>query len=150
MLRKFKIAKGFENDGVILPKRETVHSAGYDLASIEDCVIKSHDIYLIKTGLKVLMPDNEFLAIYARSSLSRKKGLMLANSVGIIDKDYYENADNDGHILISVYNFTDKDVFIGKGEKIAQGIFQRYFVQDNENASAMKIRTGGFGSTSNE
>ena len=78
--------------------------------------------------------------------IQRKKGLVLANSVGIIDKDYYGNEDNDGHIMFAVWNFKAEDVKIEKGERIGQGIFQKYLVTDDDSAEGE--RTGGFGSTS--
>ena len=80
-----------------------------------------------------------------RSSNPKKKGLVLANSVGIIDKDYYENPDNDGHIMFAFFNIKDEDVTIKKGEAIGQAIFQKYFTVDGDNAEGERI--GGFGST---
>ena len=92
------------------------------------------------------MQDDEFLALYNRSSNPKKKGLILANSVGIIDKDYYENPDNDGHIMFAFYNIKEEDVVIKKGEAIGQGIFQKFFAVDNDGAEGERV--GGFGSTS--
>lgn len=75
-----------------------------------------------------------------------KKGLVLANSVGVVDCDYYSNSSNDGEILFAFYNYTTKPVVIEKGERIGQGVFQQFLVVDNDNADG--IREGGFGSTS--
>ena len=71
---------------------------------------------LIPTGVKAYMEDDEVLYIYNRSSNPKKKGLILANSVGVIDKDYYGNQDNDGHIMVAFFNFKDEDVKINKGD----------------------------------
>ena len=75
-----------------------------------------------------------------------KKGLILANSIGVIDKDYYGNLDNDGHIMFAFFNVKDEDVEIKKGDCIGQAIFQKYLIADND--EAVGERTGGFGSTS--
>ena len=75
-----------------------------------------------------------------------KKGLILSNSVGVIDKDYYGNPDNDGHIMFAFYNIKDEDITIKKGEAIGQAVFQKYLVTDDDNASGERV--GGFGSTS--
>ena len=91
------------------------------------------------------MGDNEYLMLANRSSNPKKKGLILANSVGIIDKDYYGNEDNDGHIMFAFYNIKEEDIEIKKGEAIGQAIFMPFLVADNDNAQG--VRTGGFGST---
>ena len=148
--RGFEIAKGFEDKGINLPERKTKYSAGYDVEAAEDVVVPSFKKgmapTLIKTGIKAYMQDDEMLALYNRSSNPKKKGLILANSVGIIDKDYYENEDNDGHIMFAFYNVKEEDVTIKKGECIGQAIFQKYLLTDDDNAEG--IREGGFGSTS--
>ena len=148
--RGFEIAKGFENAEINIPIRKTKYSAGYDIEAAEDTVIPSFKKgmapTLIKTGIKAYMQDDEFLALYNRSSNPKKKGLILANSVGIIDKDYYENPDNDGHIMFAFYNIKEEDVVIKKGEAIGQGIFQKFFAVDNDGAEGERV--GGFGSTS--
>ena len=92
------------------------------------------------------MEDDEMLLLYNRSSNPGKRGLILANSVGVVDKDYYGNPDNDGHIMFAFYNIKDEDVEIKKGDAIGQAIFQKYFVTDDDNAEGKRI--GGFGSTS--
>ena len=149
-VRGFEIAKGFEDKQINLPVRKTKYSAGYDIEAAEDTVIPSFKKVmaptLIKTGIKAYMQDDEFLALYNRSSNPKKKGLILANSVGIIDKDYYENPDNDGHIMFAFYNIKEEDVVIKKGEAIGQGIFQKFFAIDNDSAEGERV--GGFGSTS--
>jgi len=148
--RGFEIANGFEDKGINLPIRKTKYSAGYDMEAAEDIIIpsfkKGMNPTLVKTGLKAYMEDDEVLLIYNRSSNPKKKGLILANSVGVIDKDYYGNPDNDGHIMFAFYNIKDEDIEIKKGEAIGQGIFQKYLVTDDDIAEGE--RTGGFGSTS--
>ena len=148
-LRGFEIAKGWEDKNINLPKRSTKYAAGYDVEAAEDTVIPAFKPgvkpTLIPTGLKAYMQDDEMLCLYNRSSNPKKKGLVLANSVGIVDKDYYGNSDNDGHIMYTFWNFKDEDIKVEKGERIGQAIFQKYLVADNDVAGGE--RTGGFGST---
>ena len=144
-MRGFKIAKGFENSNIILPKRQTKNAAGYDFYVAEDTIIKAHNIALIPTGVKAYMESDEVLNIYIRSSMTLKKGLTLANNVGVIDSDYYENPSNDGHIMIQVLNFSDEDILIKKSERIAQGVFMKYLLTVDDDAKSERI--GGFGST---
>lgn len=148
--RGFEVAKGFEDKEINLPVRKTKYSAGYDIEAAEDVVIPAFKAgmapTLIKTGIKAYMQEDEFLALYNRSSNPKKKGLVLANSVGIIDKDYYGNPDNDGHIMFAFYNIKDEDTVIKKGDCIGQGIFQKFLITDNDVAEGERV--GGFGSTS--
>ena len=149
-LRGFEVAKGFEDKDINLPIRKTKYSAGYDIEAAEDTVVpsfkKGMNPTLVKTGLKAYMQDDEVLFLYNRSSNPKKKGLILANSVGVIDKDYYGNVDNDGHIMFAFYNIKDEDITIKKGEAIGQGVFQKYLITDDDNAEGERM--GGFGSTS--
>jgi len=148
-LRGFEIAKGWEDKNINLPKRSTKYAAGYDVEAAEDIVIPAFKPgvkpTLVPTGLKAYMQDDEMLCLYNRSSNPKKKGLVLANSVGIVDKDYYGNSDNDGHIMYAFWNFKDEEIKVEKGERIGQAIFQKYLVADNDVAGGE--RTGGFGST---
>lgn len=100
---------------------------------------------LIPTGIKAYMEEDEVLYLYNRSSNPKKKGLILANSVGVVDKDYYGNPDNDGHIMFAFYNIKEEDITIQKGEAIGQAVFAKYFVTDDD--EAFGERQGGFGST---
>lgn len=147
--RGFEIAKGFEDANINLPIRSTKNSAGYDIEAAEDCVIPAFKLgqkpVLVKTGLKAYMQSDEVLILANRSSNPGKKGLILANSIGVVDSDYYGNPDNDGHIMFAFFNFKDEDVEIKKGDRIGQGMFQKYLVTDNDVAEGE--RTGGFGST---
>lgn len=148
--RGFEVAKGFEDKGINLPERKTKFSAGYDIEAAEDITIPKFvpgmKPTLVKTGLKAYMMDDEVLYLYNRSSNPGKKGLILANSVGVIDKDYYGNPDNDGHIMFAFFNIKDEDIEIKKGDAIGQGVFAKYLIVDDDNADG--IRQGGFGSTS--
>ena len=147
--RGFEIAKGFEEAQINLPKRTTRNSAGYDIEAAEDCVIPAFKLgqkpTLVKTGLKAYMKSDEVLILANRSSNPGKRGLILANSIGVVDSDYYGNNDNDGHIMFAFYNIKSEDIEIKKGERIGQGIFQKYLITDNDLADGE--RTGGFGST---
>lgn len=147
--RGFEIAKGFEDKQINLPIRKTKFSAGYDIEAAEDTVIpsfkKGMNPTLVKTGLKAYMQDDEVLLLYNRSSNPKKKGLIMANSVGVIDKDYYGNPDNDGHFMFAFYNSKEEDIMIKKGEAIGQAIFQKYLITDNDVAQGERL--GGFGST---
>ena len=147
--RGFEIAKGFENSNINLPVRSTKNSAGYDVEAAEDCVIPAfkpgQKPTLVKTGIKAYMESDEVLILANRSSNPGKKGLILANSIGIVDSDYYGNPDNDGHIMYAFFNFKAEDVEIKKGDRIGQAIFQKYLVTDDDIAQGE--RTGGFGST---
>ena len=149
-MRGFEVAKGFEDKNINLPVRKTKYSAGYDVEAAEDCTIPSFSKgmkpTLIKTGIKAYMADDEVLILANRSSNPGKKGLILANSIGVIDKDYYGNPDNDGHIMFAFFNVKDEDVEIKKGDCIGQAIFQKYLVADDDAAEGERI--GGFGSTS--
>ena len=149
-VRKFEVAKGFEDKGINLPVRKTKYSAGYDIEAAEDVIVpsfkKGMNPTLVKTGIKAYMQDDEVLILANRSSNPKKKGLILANSIGVIDKDYYGNPDNDGHIMFAFYNIKDEDVEIKKGDCIGQGIFQKYLVTDDDIATGERL--GGFGSTS--
>ena len=147
--RGFEVAKGFEDKQINLPVRSTKNSAGYDIEAAEDVVIPAfkpgQKPVLVKTGLKAYMQSDEVLILANRSSNPGKKGLILANSIGVVDSDYYGNPDNDGHIMFAFFNFKDEDIEIKKGERIGQGMFQKYLVTDNDIAGGE--RTGGFGST---
>ena len=148
-LRGFEVAKGFEDKGINLPVRSTMYAAGYDVEAAENVTIPSFVLgqkpTLIKTGLKAYCQNDEYYMLLNRSSNPIKRGLVLANSVGIIDADYYENEGNDGHFMYAYYNFFDYDVEIKKGDIIGQVIFQKYLLADDDAAS--EKRFGGFGST---
>ena len=147
-IRGFEIAKGWENKGINLPKRSTKNAAGYDIEAAEDMVIepfKNGDKpSLIPTGLKAYCMDDEWFMLANRSS-GPKKGFLFPHSFGIIDSDYYENENNDGHLFVQCINIKDKPLIIKKGDVIAQAIFMKYLITDDDHAEGVRI--GGFGST---
>ena len=147
-MRRFEIVKGVENvDDVKKPQRSTKHSAGYDFFAMEDVEIKpipDTKVVFVKTGVKAKFEDDEVLKLYNRSS-NTKKGLILANGVGVIDSDYYSNENNDGEIIFAFYNISNETIIIHKRDKIGQGIFEKFLLTDDDEASAERV--GGFGST---
>lgn len=144
--RGFEIVSDFKDKHINLPTRKTSKSAGYDIKAAEDKIIKAGKMAVIATGLKAYMQDDEYLGIHIRSSLALKKHLNLVNSQGVIDADYYNNEDNEGHIMIGLINFGNEDVEITKGMRIAQAIFYKFLIIDDEK-KVDTIRSGGFGST---
>ena len=85
-----------------MPERKTQKSAGYDFCLPEDVVLEPGKVQLVPTGIKAYMQDGEYLGMHIRSSMAVKKRIMLVNNVGIIDADYYNNADNEGHIMLAL------------------------------------------------
>lgn len=176
MKRGFEIVSRFKNEDIQLPQRATTNAAGYDFCAREDFVLPSiwklnfvkifnilrekkeltnNDYenatkvlkpYLVPTGIKAFMQDDEFLMLANRSSAPLKRGLILPNGVGIVDADYYNNENNEGEIFFQLVNFGIRDYTIKKGERIGQGIFMPFLTADQEEKPATK-RTGGFGSS---
>lgn len=143
MRRGFEKVSGYEY--VNLPKRKTKQSAGYDIESAVNVVINPGETKLIPTGIKAYMDENEWLGIYIRSSIAVKHGIVLANNVAVIDSDYYNNPDNEGHIMLPVRNVSKAVYNIRKGDRIAQGIFHQYYRVDGDKTDGSRI--GGIGST---
>lgn len=143
--RGFEIVRKYQNKKIHLPERKTSGSAGYDFEAAETVDIPPREIAFVSTGIKAFMPQDEVLQMYVRSSLSFKKKLIKANAVGIIDSDYYNNPDNEGEILLILYNYGDEVAHIDKGERIAQGIFMKYLTADEDDNFVKRL--GGFGST---
>lgn len=146
--RGFEIAHGWEDKGIHLPKRQTAHAAAYDIEAAEDTLVPKFRLgvkpTLIATGLKAYCQPDECYFVFNRSS-GASKGLVLANGVGIIDADYYNNSENDGHFRVVVFNVTDHDLLVKKGDRIAQVVFQKFLTTDGDAATGE--RKGGFGST---
>ena len=156
-----------------LPVRSTKNSAGYDFFANEDVTVPSIWKWafrslgtlfsmlpnnsgeaewdkilkptLVKTDVKAYMQEDEALFLYNRSSNPIKKLFLLGNGVGVVDSDYYNNPGNEGNIMFQFFNFSLFDKEIKKGDKIGQGVFQRYLKADNDKAEGE--RTGGHGST---
>lgn len=133
-------------DDLLLPKRNTKYAAGYDFYIPFDIEIKPGEIVKIPTGIKSSMEEDEFLGIYIRSSLGFKYNIRLCNQVGIIDYDYYNNIDNEGHIFVKLKNEGDVSLYLKKNDRFVQGIFQRYYTVENE-GEISNNRVGGIGST---
>ncbi len=133
----------------ILPIRETENSVGYDMFCAETTIVPPHKIVLIPTGVKCYLKGvltDYWLMLASRSSTPKKKNLILANGVGVIESDYVDNPDNEGHIMAQVYNISDEPVVVEKGERIVQGIVQERLTLTQDNTTGDK-RVGGFGST---
>jgi dUTP pyrophosphatase len=143
--RGFEFVAEYKDCGLPLPERKTAASAGYDIVAAGDALLPPGRVTLVPTGLKAYMQPDEYLGIHIRSGLAVKHVLSLANGQGIIDADYYDNPGNEGHILIAVINHGSEAVKIGRGERIAQGIFYKYLRADGDRAAAS--REGGLGST---
>lgn len=160
---KFEIVSKYANKGINLPCRKTKYSAGYDFEVAEDIIIsplekifycdKSTDFIkkssrlttLVPTGIKCKLDPGTYLELSVRSSTPLKTGLMLANGVGIIDSDYYNNESNEGEIFFQFVNLTPFEILLRKGTPIGQGIIKSYLTTENDIAEGE--RTGGFGST---
>lgn len=145
-MRKFAAVKGAPAD-TLLPKRSTVHSAGYDIFIPEDVTIAPHTFSkLIPLNIKAYMEPDEYLGIVIRSSLATTKGkLRISQGEAIIDADYADNPTNDGNIGLMFRNDDDKPFVFKKGDRCAQGVFKKYLITDDDDANG--VRDGGFGST---
>ena len=173
-MAKFEVISDYKNKGLNIPIRKTMKSAGYDFEVAEDIVIPSwSELFatmaeitrgemtlddmatftkkmktkptLVPTGIKCQMADDEYLELSVRSSCPLKHWLILANSVGIIDSDYYNNPDNEGHIMFQVINLSPSPIKLQKGDRIGQGIIKKYIITEDD--AAVGERLGGFGST---
>ena len=125
------------------PRRATKNSAAYDLYSPIQIVLKPGEIAKIPTGFKIKMPRNEAFFIYIRSSYGAKD-IILPAGVNIIDADYYNNPKNEGHFFICIKNNSKEDFVIEEGDRIAQGVFQKYYTCGE---IVKTERSGGFGSS---
>lgn len=144
---KEEIAKALikEWQAIKLPKRATKYSAGYDLYSQIEFVLEPGKTITFPLGIKVELDNDKFLMIVPRSSSGFKYGINLWNTVGVIDCDYFNNPNNEGHIHIKLRNTGTKDWKVSVGDAIAQGIIVQYFTADDDNADGERL--GGFGST---
>lgn len=131
-------------DDIVIPKRATSGSAGYDFTSPIDITIKPGEMVKVPSGIRCYIEEGYVLNIFPRSSLGFKYQLCLANTVGIIDADYY-GALNEGHIIVALVNRGNKEITIKKGDRFVQGIFYKFYTAEEEEIT--KVRTGGFGSS---
>ena len=140
----------FTYEDIKLPKRGTMKSAGYDFFSPVGFTLLPGQVIKLPTGIKFDCDDGKFLGCYPRSGHGFKYGIMLTNTVGIIDADYYNNPGNEGHIWVKItYPKTEintEPFVVNKGDAIFQGIIQPYYTVEDDTTT--KERVGGFGSTS--
>jgi dUTP pyrophosphatase len=130
---------------VTLPRYETGGAAGFDLSASQDMVVQPGEVTLVPTGLVIEAPPNTFLGVFARSSTPLKRGLMVANGVGVVDPDYCGPHDE---VKIEVYNFTARPVHIRAGDRIAQGILIPAIRVEWDEAAELRAESrGGFGAT---
>ena len=146
-LRGFEKISKYKDVDFPMPARKTKTSAGYDICVPEDIALRPGRMVMVPTGLKAYMQDAEFLGVHIRSSMAIKKGLRLVNNEGIIDADYYNNLDNEGHIMLAIMNTGMQPIVLRKGERVAQGIFYKYLTADDDDKTEKEDRSGGFGST---
>ena len=129
-----------------IPERATKNSAGYDIRTPVNFTLMPNERVVIPTNIKAYMQPDEVLELHVRSSTGIKKHVVLSNSTGVLDADYYSNPDNDGNIMLALWNTGNDQVMFTRGDAICQGIFRKYLVADNDNATAERM--GGIGSTS--
>lgn len=174
-MAKFEKVSRWADSNINMPVRKTAHSAGYDFEAVEHILIEPYQHLsniimnsstykpktlneisnitklneakptLVSTGMKCKLADNEYLELSIRSSSPLKYWLILANGVGIIDADYYNNSDNEGEIFFQIINLSPFPIMIQKGEIIGQGIIKEYKLTEDDCATGS--REGGFGST---
>jgi dUTP pyrophosphatase len=131
--------------GAAIPRYETAGAAGFDLSAAQDMTVQPGEVTLVPTGLAIEVPRRMFLGIFARSSTPLKRGLMVANGVGVVDPDYCGPEDE---VKIEVYNFTARPVHVKAGDRIAQGILiPAARVEWDEAAELKRESRGGFGAT---
>lgn len=173
-VRGFEVAKGYEDQEINLPRRQTNQSAGYDFESAESVTIPTlwgriiplikvwingdtinedsnrfksmFEPHIVHTGIKAYMRNEEALFMYNRSGNPVKLQLLLTNGVGVVDSDYYSNKKNDGEIMFQFINFGLRDRHIKKGDRIGQGVFQSFLKTDDDFPVGQE-RQGGTGHT---
>ena len=128
-----------------LPERATAGAAGYDFKAYKNTIIPAHLIAIVPTGIKCYLESNQVLILAVRSSMPKKMGLILANGIGIVDQDYVDNSSNEGNIGFQLYNITDQDIEIKRGDRIGQGYVTNFYITEDDITNTQ--RTGGWGST---
>lgn len=141
-----QFCKDVENDielynNIKIPKRDSKYTAGYDICLLRDINLKPNEILKLPTGLKCFFEKDEVLLLIVRSSMGFKYNIRLCNQVGIIDADYYNNKDNEGHIWIIIQNESNKEVTFNKGEAIVQGIFFKYLITESDKTLKQERRS---------
>lgn len=136
-------ARKFPNTEIKLPTRGTSKAAAYDFYANDTYTVEPNKIAKVWTDVKAYMGDEEVLLLDVRSSMGGK--FMLANTLGVIDADYYSNESNDGNIGVFLLNISEETQTINAGDRVAQGMFFNYLIADNGNTD--EVRNGGFGSS---
>lgn len=145
-MRKFEVVQQRTSQSTIkMPNRATKHSAGYDFYSTIDCEIAPNTTKLIFSDIKASFEPDEVLILCTTSGMG-KRGIMLANGIGVIDCDYYNNLNNEGNLGFMLRNVGAEPYVVHVGDKIGQGIFTKFLTVDNEETITSE-RVGGFGST---
>lgn len=144
-MRRFEVVSRCKDINVELPKRKTKKSAGYDFFAIENFTLYPNKLCIVPTGVKAYMEDDEVLYLHIRSSVAFKRGVRMLNSIGVIDADFVDNPDNEGEISLGLLSHNDDIVHIQKGERIAQGVFHKFLITDDDDAEGQRV--GGIGST---
>ena len=139
-----KLPDALAIDAISLPRRATAGSAGYDFICPADVTLAPGEAVTIPTGIRCEMQSGWVLMLFPRSGLGFKHQVRLANTVGVIDADYFHAA-NEGHIMVRIVNGGDHVVNIAQGERFCQGIFLPHGLADED--EVFSDRTGGFGST---
>ncbi len=124
-----------------IPQRDSESTAGYDIYLLDDIKLNPGDIAKIPTGLKSFFEKDEVLLLVVRSSMGFKYNIRLCNQVGVIDADYYDNKDNEGHIWLRIQNEGDKIVELHKGDAIVQGIFMKYLTTNSDETLKLERRS---------
>lgn len=119
-------------ESYILPTRSSKSTAGYDFHLIEDLTIKPGEIVKVPTGIKSYFGDDETLLIIDRSKTGFKYNIRMVNQVGVIDADYYNNPDNEGHLFFKVQNEGTEEVSFKAGDAVVQGLFMKYLTTDSD------------------
>ncbi len=131
-------------DTYLLPRRSTINAAAYDFFALYDYVLKPGEIKKIPTGVKVIMESDDALLLLDRSSMGFKYNVRFCNQVGVIDADYYDNSDNNGHMWICIQNEGKKDYVVKKGDRMCQGMFIKYLKTDDDDDSEFVTRTSNY------
>ena len=146
-MRKFEVVSTWAGKGINLPVRKTKNAAGYDIEAGEAVLIPAHQSRIVNTGIKATMGEDEYLQLVIRSGISVDNSLTLINANGIIDADYYNNEKNEGQLMLPIINHGNTDYQIEKGQRVAQGIFMKFLLTDDDALTVKATRRGGKGST---
>lgn len=146
-IRGFEPVKKYADKNITMPKRATTHAAGYDVYAAHALTIPANEVRLISIGVKAYMQPGEVLYAFDRSSNAKRLHIELANSVGVIDGDYYNNPNNEGEIFLQFRNLTSAPITIDTNTSIGQVVFMPMLLADGDSFENGEKRVGGFGST---